>query len=192
ETEELAGMLSEAAEQLVEEITAQRVLALAESGKMQLDLMPVFSAEVLLKVMRQLHSMGISSGIALAIDPAAEETEFRSDPVLVRRVLLNLVKNAMEASEPGGRVMSCCYRDGDEVCFTVHNSTAMPAEVQRQVFTRSFSTKGAGRGLGTYGIRLITEHYLRGSVSFVSAAETGTTFTLRFPVRFADTELPEA
>jgi hypothetical protein len=190
EMEELAGMLSESAEQLVEEITAQRVLALAESGAMEPDLQPVSAAEVLLRVMRQLHSISTSSGIELAIDPAAQDIEFRSDPVLVRRVLLNLVKNAMEASDPGGRVISCCYPEGDEVCFTVHNSTVMPLEVQRQVFTRSFSTKGVGRGLGTYSIRLITEQYLRGSVSFVSTEETGTTFTLRLPVRFVEPGVP--
>jgi len=57
----------------------------------------------------------------------------------------------------------------------------MPLEVQRQLFTRSFSTKGTGRGLGTYSIKLITEKYLQGTVSFVSNEEQGTVFTVRYP-----------
>ena len=41
-----------------------------------------------------------------------------------------------------------------------------------QTETLSFSTKGAGRGLGTYGMKLLTERYLNGSVSFVSSQAT--------------------
>ncbi len=181
EMTELTGMLSDSAEQLVEEISAQRLLSQAESGTIQLDLRPVSSVEVLQRVLRQLHSLGAASGIELVLDPAARDVEFRSDAVLVRRVMINLVKNATEASAHGGRVTACCYPDGDAVCFSVHNATVMPDEVQRQVFTRSFSTKGSDRGLGTYSIRLITEQYLRGSVSFVSTPAAGTMFTLRLP-----------
>jgi signal transduction histidine kinase len=188
EMEELAGMLSESAEQLVEEITAQRVLSQAECRKIQLDLQPVSAAKVLSRTMRQLHSMSSARGIKLMIDPTAKDVEFRSDPVLVRRVMINLVKNAVEASEHGDRVTSACYPDGDAVCFTVYNAAVMPDEVQRQIFVRSFSTKGVGRGLGTYSIRLITEQYLGGSVSFVSAPGTGTTFTLRLPIVCAESE----
>ncbi len=57
----------------------------------------------------------------------------------------------------------------------------MPREVQLQIFQRSFSTKGLGRGLGTYSVRLLTERYLKGSVSFTSSAEFGTTFRVRCP-----------
>jgi len=70
---------------------------------------------------------------------------------------------------------------GVQVCVTVHNAAVMPMAVQRQLFMRSFSTKGAGRGLGTYSIRLISEKYLRGRVSFTSNADEGTTFTVRYP-----------
>jgi signal transduction histidine kinase len=57
----------------------------------------------------------------------------------------------------------------------------MPRDVQLQVFQRFFSTKGAGRGLGTYSIRLLTERYLKGNVSFTSSPEEGTTFRVCYP-----------
>jgi sensor histidine kinase regulating citrate/malate metabolism len=50
------------------------------------------------------------------------------------------------------------------------------------IFQRSFSTKGFGRGLGTYSIRLLTERYLKGSVSFTSSALSGTIFRVRYPL----------
>ena len=63
----------------------------------------------------------------------------------------------------------------------MHNAAVMPPEVQRQVFARSFSTKGSGRGLGTYSIKLISEKYLRGRVAFDSDTLQGTRFTVCFP-----------
>ena len=64
--------------------------------------------------------------------------------------------------------------------FQVHDPQAMPLEVQRQIFQRSFSTKGAGRGLGTYSIRLLTERYLNGKVS-CSSDSGGTVFRAEYP-----------
>jgi sensor histidine kinase regulating citrate/malate metabolism len=58
----------------------------------------------------------------------------------------------------------------------------MPEKVKLQIFNRSFSTKGIGRGIGTYSIKLITEGYLKGIVDFESAEERGTTFTIQLPL----------
>jgi len=57
----------------------------------------------------------------------------------------------------------------------------MPRAVQLQVFRRSFSTKGAGRGLGTWSMKLLSG-YLQGEVGFVSTEDAGTTFWLQLPV----------
>ncbi len=57
----------------------------------------------------------------------------------------------------------------------------MPEAVQLQLFQRSFTTKGLGRGIGTYSIRLLTERYLGGKVSFTSTPAAGTRFELSFP-----------
>jgi sensor histidine kinase regulating citrate/malate metabolism len=50
-----------------------------------------------------------------------------------------------------------------------------------QIFQRSFSTKGTGRGIGTYSVKLLTEKYLQGEVSFISTKEFGTTFYITIP-----------
>ena len=59
----------------------------------------------------------------------------------------------------------------------------MLREVQLQVFQRSFSTKGTDRGLGTYSMKLLSERYLHGSVSFTSTPEEGTIFRARYPLQ---------
>jgi signal transduction histidine kinase len=104
-----------------------------------------------------------------------------SDPALLSRVLTNLVKNALEASAVGEIVTLTCRSWGEFVEFSVHNPSVMPPEVRRQIFQRSFSTKGAGRGLGTYSVKLLTERYLGGTVDFDSVEGEGTTFRARYP-----------
>ena len=178
---EVAGMIAESADQLLEEINAQRTLSAAESGELQVSAQETHSLELLNQMTRHFRSYGIAKGKAIEVERTAEPCDIVSDPVLLRRVLTNLVKNALEAVDAGGTVSLGSHTDGDSVCFTVHNAAVMPPEVQSQVFARSFSTKGSGRGLGTYSIKLISERYLGGHVSFVSNAEEGTRFTVRFP-----------
>ncbi len=106
----------------------------------------------------------------------------RETASLLLRVLCNMIKNALEACGKGETVTAGCARQDGHVEFRVHNPGCMPREVQLQVFQRSFSTKGTGRGLGTYSIKLLTERYLHGHVSFISTPEQGTTFSVRYPL----------
>ena len=118
----------------------------------------------------------------LQIDERARDATVVSDRVLLMRVVCNLIKNALEASREGQTVTAGCSADGDAAEFWVRNEGFMPRDVQLQLFQRSFSTKGAGRGLGTYSVRLLTERYLKGSVSFTSSPDEGTTFRVRCPL----------
>jgi signal transduction histidine kinase len=181
EMKDISSMISESSDHLIEEISAQRMLSAAETGELKVATQELHSLETLYRIIRQFHSHSIAKNKTLMVDEAAGHFDFVSDPVLLRRVLINLVKNAFEAVPEGGAVTLGCYADGDSVCFTVHDAAVIPQEVQLQIFSRSFSTKGSGRGLGTYSIKLITEKYLHGKVSFVSNVEEGTRFTVCYP-----------
>jgi signal transduction histidine kinase len=176
-----AEVMSQSAEQLVEEIAAQRALNAAESGDLEVTPLALRSMDLIRRVLNVLRTASVSRGRELHVAADTQPFAFTSDPVLLRRVLVNLVKNALEAVPVGGVVTIGAHRDADAVVFTVHNATTMPDEVQQQIYQRSFSTKGTGRGLGTYSIRLLTQHYLRGQVSFVSNDRDGTMFTVRLP-----------
>ena len=93
-----------------------------------------------------------------------------------------MLKNALEATPPQDTVTMSCEDLRRFRNVLVNNSTVMPQDVQLQVFQRSFSTKGeAGRGIGTYSMKLFGERYLGGEVDFVSRDSEGTTFRLRLP-----------
>lgn len=181
EIKDISCMISESTDQLIEEVSAQRTLSAAENGDLRVSAQEVHSLELLCRIIRQFHSYSIARGKIIEVDAAAKHFDMISDPVLLRRVLINLVKNALEAIEEGGAVTLGAYPDGDSVCFTVHDAVMIPLEIQPQIFSRSFSTKESERGLGSYSIKLITEKYLHGHVSFVSNEKEGTRFTVRYP-----------
>jgi signal transduction histidine kinase len=126
------------------------------------------------------HPVAQDRHLALAGD--AEEIAVVTDRALLQRVLCNLVKNALEACRAGETVTVGCGTVDGRIEFRVHNPGFIPRDTQLQIFLRSFSTKGAGRGVGTYSVKLLTERYLRGSVSFTSSPEQGTTFQVRYPL----------
>ncbi|MCA9449945.1 MAG: HAMP domain-containing histidine kinase, partial [Candidatus Omnitrophica bacterium] len=108
---------------------------------------------------------------------------FETEPALLRRVLTNMAKNTLEATPEGGRGSLGCRRDEDWMTFWVNNPGVMSDYVQAHIFKRSFSTKAkAGRGIGTYSMKLFTEKYLGGTIHFESNDVSGTTFSLELPL----------
>jgi sensor histidine kinase regulating citrate/malate metabolism len=53
-----------------------------------------------------------------------------------------------------------------------------------KIFKKTFSTKGSGRGLGTYSAKLLTEKFLKGRMYFESNADIGTIFYAVYPLTF--------
>jgi signal transduction histidine kinase len=65
--------------------------------------------------------------------------------------------------------------------FSVNNPAVLPAGIKSRIFQRSFSTKGTGRGIGTYSMKMLGERYLGGKIAFTSAEGEGTTFRFLLP-----------
>jgi signal transduction histidine kinase len=167
--------------QLIEEIETQRSLLAAETNELSANLEELKTKEILeeLAVVYRRHEVAKEKSITIAAE--SESLAFRSDYTLLLRVLGNMLKNALEATPAQENVTLGARRDADQVEFWVNNPAFMPRDVQLQVFKRSFSTKGAGRGIGTYSMRLLASRYLRGAVDFSSSEAKGTTFRLRLP-----------
>jgi signal transduction histidine kinase len=182
EPERRAEKIHALTKRLVEEINAQRQLLEAESNELTVNREYIETIEFLKAVIDQHEDQTEDKQCAVRLDPASESITFRSDPVLLRRVIGNLLKNAIEASKDGEAVTIGCRPATGGTEFWIHNQAVMPKEVQLQVFQRSFSTKGTGRGVGTYGTKLITERCLKGKISFNSSPGEGTTFSIVCPI----------
>jgi len=169
-------------ERSIEEIEAHKRLVEAEEGELRLNLKRVSALAILRQVLDSYNRPEAMNRRRLRLDDDCQDVEFDTDSALLTRVLGNMVKNAIEGSAPGETVTLACGMEEGRVTFRVHNPTYMPENVRLQVFNRSFSTKAAGRGLGTYAMKFLTEKYLGGTIWFSSSEAEGTTFVARYPV----------
>lgn len=181
-TREFIDMLSAVSQDLTEEILNQKSLLAAENGDLAVTRHEFYLNETLENIVKeqQRHELALNKDILLVDQPG--EIIVKTDPVLLKRIMNNMIKNALEAIDPEERVSIECSRQNASVRIQVHNPGFMPDQVQKQVFQRSFSTKGKGRGLGTYSMKLLGEKYLEGKVSFSTSREGGTIFSLVLPV----------
>jgi nitrogen fixation/metabolism regulation signal transduction histidine kinase len=180
--EEWQETLGQLTESLIEEIAAQRQLVAAENDDLAVAFAPVSACSLLQTVVRIYgRYQRDRNRIDLVLPP--HDVELISDQTLLQRVIGNMLKNAIEAS-CRGETITLGYEtpDSTHIAFYVHNPTSMPREVQLQVFQRSFSTKGTGRGVGTYSMQLLSERYLKGRITFTSTPEEGTTFRAIYPL----------
>ena len=102
-----------------------------------------------------------------------------TDQALVVRILVNMIKNALEATEDSGKVKLAVERTSQSISFVVWNDSYILPNIQKRIFQRNFSTKEEiGRGLGTYSMKYFGEEILGGSVDFRSSSSEGTRFWL--------------
>lgn len=183
DVKQVATIIHDLALELNEQIESQRELSRAEHNEIVMHKSTLHSISVLSNIITTYKHHRVASGKHLTVAPSSDDFIFIADESLLNRVLGNLVKNALEATMEGGTVTLGCKRRDDEIRLWVHNASVIPYETQLQIFQRSFSTKGEGRGLGTYSTKLFVEKYLEGRVSFVSNEDDGTVFTVTLPIK---------
>jgi signal transduction histidine kinase len=105
----------------------------------------------------------------------------------VNQVLLNIVTNAAQAiDKPRGRIAVTTRRDGmDHVAIEIaDNGKGITADSIPRIFDPFYTTKepGQGTGLGlSIAYKIVSEH--GGRIDVKSEVGTGTTFTVRLPIR---------
>ncbi|MHB8067601.1 MAG: sensor histidine kinase [Desulfobaccales bacterium] len=120
-------------------------------------------------------------------------TEFHPKPLLgrfnshlLKVALSHLVRNAIEASRPHGKLLVRTLVEKDNVVLTIQDTgRGMPPEVVENVFVPFYTTKIGGTGLGMVFVRQIVDEH-RGAIALDSAVGRGTTVTIKLPYRFVD------
>ncbi len=114
-----------------------------------------------------------------------------ADQNKLKQVILNLLKNALEATPPGGTITveTRLHRKGETgeqvEMFISNTGSGIPAEDQGRIFDLFFTTKPRGTGLGLPICRRIVEDH-GGSITAESQPSQGTTFTVRLPLKHVD------
>jgi len=105
---------------------------------------------------------------------------------LLKVALAHLLRNAMEATPPGGTIMVRTSMEKNFAVLVIQDTgRGMPSEVVEKVFVPFYTTKLGGTGLGMVFVRQIVDEH-RGTISLDSKLGRGTTVTIRLPRRFAE------
>jgi signal transduction histidine kinase len=127
-----------------------------------------------------------AKSIALVAEICPTPLVGRFNKHLLKVALAHLIRNAVEATRPGGTVL---VRTAEENKFAVlviqDTGRGMSQDVVEKVFVPFYTTKIGGTGLGMVFVRQIVDEH-RGIITLDSKVGRGTTVTIRLPHRFTD------
>jgi len=175
-------LLERGVDEFVQDIYYQQKLHLAEAGKLEVNPVEVRVHSLVKTVIEDYSVHALMKSIKVKESISGTNENIVTDIVLIRRILGNLLKNAIEATEKNGTIEISFEQKDKNAVFSVNNPGEIHDSIKDQIFARSVSTKGIGRGIGTYSIKLFTEQFLNGKTWFTSSNEEGTTFYISLPV----------
>jgi signal transduction histidine kinase len=147
-----------------------------------------FAMDINLAVKEIVDSMkteGERTGVAVEAQYASAALTINGDRFALGRVFRNLITNAIQATEAGGRVAVTTARVGGDVEVKVTDTgSGIPADRLASIFDEFVTTKRRGLGLGLAITKRIVEQ-LDGTIGVESEVGRGTEFTLRFPAQGA-------
>lgn len=145
--------------------------------------------QLLSEVVQILGPGAENDGVTLLIDPGTE-VRVRADPAQLKQVLINLVRNGIDASGPGGQIRlqaevvdrRLAGIQGPVALIEVSdNGQGIAPEAQGRLFDPFFTTKADGTGLGlAIAARIIEKH--GGLLEYQTRPSTGTTFAIILPL----------
>jgi len=178
-----AGRLS----QIVEDLFT---LARADAGQHPLIKREFYLDELVAEAVRSARALALEKEIALTCEPD-EECLFFGDEGLLRRMVMNLVGNAIKYTPREGKVTVACRVAGGRYILAVSDTGAgIPGELQARIFDRFFRVDTArsredgdkgGAGLGLSIARWIVEAH-QGSLELTRSDATGSVFSAFLPI----------
>lgn len=121
--------------------------------------------------------------IQLYFDPSPEPVEVHIAVDEIKRVIINLIKNATEAVGTTGMILIRTYsHEKHGYMEVIDNGIGMTEQVKERIFIPNFSTKNTGTGLGLAICKKVIDAH-SGSIRFATALNIGTTFTVTLPLK---------
>lgn len=170
-------------------------LATIDAGELQLDLAETDPNKAIDEAIDTVRQAAARSQLTLDIAVADDIGTFLADRKRITQVLANLLSNAIGFSKPKGTVEVSCWRESNEVFFSVEDyGVGIPEDQQGRVFDRfessSHGSKHRGPGLGLAVVKSLVDMH-GGSLAIDSKVDRGTRITVRFPERAGQDVDPE-
>ena len=166
-------------------LESSRELMLLESGEYLRKDVSVDLVEIVETKRNQMQPMALSSKVEIKFENRIQEHHIKlvADLALLERALENLIKNAIEATNPPGEVQLVLLKNkaGFIVLEIRNGGRPIPVEVQRVLFQPYVThDKKSGSGLGLYTVKLILEKVHGWQINFESSSDKGTVFRIIF------------
>lgn len=161
-------------------------LARADAGHVRLQVREFYFNDLLAECCRSVQALAAARNIRLECRPG-EDVPFHGDEELLRRLVMNLLDNAIRYTPLGGQVTAALNANGSELRIQVSDTGAgIPPETAAHVFERFYrgdkarSRQEGGFGLGLAIVKWIAESH-KGEVDLASRPGQGSTFTVTLP-----------
>jgi heavy metal sensor kinase len=184
--ETLAILRSEAG-RLKDIVEGLFTLTRADAGQYPLTISEFYLDEVVSECARNLRTLASSKQIELSCD-AQKEMPIRGDEGLLRRMILNVLDNAIKYTPAGGKVLISCQERAGQYCITVRDTgCGIPLEFHSRIFERFFRVdkvrsrnEGSSAGLGLSISAWIAEAH-GGRIELSYSNEDGSLFSIFMP-----------
>jgi PAS domain S-box-containing protein len=179
----IASRSSRRAARLVESLLD---LGQLESGQAVLNKTTTSIGSLIAEAVEEVHPTAEAKGHRLRFELAATLPLVNIDSDMIRRVLINLLENAVKYTNSGGMVTIQAHAEGSEILISVEDSgPGISADQQERIFTKftrlDRGTRPKGLGLGLAFCRLAVEAH-GGNIWVDSEVGRGSTFTFSLPV----------
>jgi PAS domain S-box-containing protein len=127
-----------------------------------------------------LAQIDIPKNIQVRLD-LTDEIKVETDPQLLKRVLINLITNSIQAMPLGGELTIQSYASENDSIHIVVKDTGggIPEEIKSKIFTPLFTTKSKGQGFGLAVCKRVIEAQ-GGNITYESEVGKGTEFIIKF------------
>jgi two-component system OmpR family sensor kinase len=189
EYRESLQVLRDEARQLGEIVENLFTLTRADAGNYPITRTRFYLDELVAETVRSARALAAEKHIELSVT-SEPELVVDADELLARRLIMNLLDNAIKFTDPGGRVLVSASRSESSLAVTVADSgPGIPSHLQARVFERFFRAdpartrdgeKRTGAGLGLAISRWIAEAH-NGRLDLTSSKSTGSVFVFTMP-----------
>jgi PAS domain S-box-containing protein len=127
-------------------------------------------------------SSAIPENIKVLISVADDLRQLAVDRYFIKRVLVNLITNAIQAMPDGGTLTVKATQENGMARISVEDTgLGIPEENRNEIFKPLFTTKSKGQGFGLAVCKRLVEAHNDGSITFESEAGKGSKFTIQVP-----------
>jgi heavy metal sensor kinase len=186
EYRESLGVIVEEARRLSRLVEDLLNLARADAGHVKLRVEDFYLNDLLAECCRAVQPLAAARSVDLECRQGADAA-FRGDQELMRRMVVNLLDNAIRYTAPGGRVSASLEADGPQLRIAVSDTgCGIPPEEATHIFDRFYrvdrsrSREDGGFGLGLAIVKWIAESH-KGAVELISEPGIGSKFTVTLP-----------